>query len=55
MGLTIADVGVTQILLDHRFDRLERKLDQFIDVQLRTNQLVEVRLTALERPERRQP
>ena len=35
--------------LDGRFDRLERKLDQFIDVQSRTNALVERRLTALER------
>ena len=34
--------------LDSRFDRLERKLDQFIDVQSRTNALVERRLTALE-------
>ena len=34
---------------DHRFDRLERKLDQFIDTQSTTNTLVERRLTALER------
>jgi hypothetical protein len=31
-----------------RFDRLERKLDQFIDTQSRTNTLVERRLTALD-------
>ena len=39
--------------MDGRFDRLERKLDQFIDVQLKTNQLVDRRLSALEpqRPE----
>jgi hypothetical protein len=35
--------------VDKRFDRLERKLDQFIDVQSRTNELVDRRLTALER------
>ena len=34
--------------LDSRFDRLERKLDQFIDTQSATNRLVERRLTALE-------
>jgi hypothetical protein len=34
--------------LDSRFDRLERKLDQFIDTQSATNKLVERRLTALE-------
>jgi len=33
-----------------RFDRFERKLDQFIDTQSRTNALVERRLTALEPP-----
>lgn len=31
-----------------RSERVERKLDQFIDVQLQTNQLVERRLDALE-------
>ena len=31
-----------------RVERVERKLDQFIDVQLQTNQLVERRLNALE-------
>jgi chromosome segregation ATPase len=31
-----------------RVDRIERKLDQFIDVQLQTNQLVDRRLRALE-------
>ena len=31
------------------FGRVERKLDQFIDVQLQTNQLVDRRLWALER------
>ena len=30
------------------FGRLERKLDQFIDTQSRTNELVERRLTRLE-------
>ena len=34
--------------VDGRFNRLERKLDQFIDTQSRANQLVERRLTALE-------
>jgi hypothetical protein len=36
---------------DDRFGRLERKLDQFIDVQVRTNDLVERRLRALESPD----
>jgi hypothetical protein len=31
-----------------RVGRIERKLDQFIDVQLQTNQLVDRRLRALE-------
>lgn len=31
--------------MDAGFARVERKLDQFIDVQLRTNALVERRLT----------
>ena len=31
-----------------RFGRVERKLDQFIDVQLQTNQLVDRRLRAIE-------
>ena len=35
--------------VDGRFDRLERKLDQFIDTQSKTNELVERRLNALER------
>ena len=34
--------------IDDRFNRLERKLDQFIDTQSRANQLVERRLAALE-------
>ena len=34
--------------VDKRLDRLERKLDQFIDTQSRANQLVERRLQALE-------
>ena len=34
--------------VDSRFDRLERKLEQFIDTQSTTNKLVERRLTALE-------
>lgn len=36
--------------VDAGFGRLERKLDQFIDVQLQTNQLVDRRLRALEQP-----
>lgn len=36
--------------VDAGFGRLERKLDQFIDVQLQTNQLVDRRLHALEQP-----
>ena len=35
-----------------RFGRVERKLDQFIDVQLQTNQLVDRRLRALEEQRR---
>jgi exonuclease VII large subunit len=34
--------------VDKRLDRLERKLDQFIDTQSKANQLVERRLQALE-------
>ena len=34
--------------IDSRFNRLERKLDQFIDTQSKANGLVERRLTALE-------
>ena len=34
--------------LDAGLARVERKLDQFIDVQMRTNELVERRLRALE-------
>ena len=34
--------------VDSRFNRLERKLDQFIDTQSTTHKLVERRLTALE-------
>jgi hypothetical protein len=34
--------------IDGRFNRLERKLDQFIDTQSKANELVERRLTALE-------
>jgi hypothetical protein len=43
--------------MDAGFGRLERKLDQFIEVQLHTNQLVERRLLALEqhRPPNAQP
>ena len=40
------DAGFAQ--WDDRFSRFERKLDQFIDVQVRTNDLVERRLRALE-------
>jgi hypothetical protein len=36
---------------DDQFARLERKLDQFIDVQVRTIDLVERRLRALESPD----
>ena len=42
------DAGFAQ--WDDRFSRFERKLDQFIDVQVRTNDLVERRLRALESP-----
>ena len=34
--------------VDGRFNRLERKMDQFIDTQSKANELVERRLTALE-------
>jgi hypothetical protein len=34
--------------MDAGLARVERKLDQFIDVQIRTNDLVERRLRALE-------
>lgn len=36
--------------VESRFNRFERKLDQFIDTQLKANALVERRLTALEPP-----
>ena len=36
--------------MDAGFGRLERKLDQFIDVQIQTNQLVDRRLRGLEQP-----
>ena len=36
--------------LDARMARVERKLDQFINIQMATNQLVERRLNALENP-----
>ena len=36
--------------VDAGFGRLERKLDQFIDVQLQTNQLADRRVRALEQP-----
>jgi hypothetical protein len=39
--------------IDGRFNGLERKLDQFIDTQAKTNELVERRLQALEPPKRR--
>ena len=42
------DAGFAQ--WDDRFSRFERKLDQFIDVQVRTNDLVERRLRARESP-----
>ena len=34
--------------VDSRFNKLERKLDQFIDTQSKTNELVERRLQVLE-------
>jgi TolA-binding protein len=37
-----------EVKMDAGFSRIERKLDQFIDVQLETNQLVGRRLRALE-------
>ncbi len=37
--------------VDRGLGRLERKIDQLIDVQFQTNALVERRLTALESPE----
>jgi hypothetical protein len=37
--------------LDTRLERVERKLDQFIDVQMKTNELVERRLQRLEGPD----
>ena len=39
---------------EKRFDKLERKLDQFIDTQSRTNALVERRVKLLERESPRQ-
>ena len=39
--------------MDAGFARVERKLDQFIDVQMKTNELVDRRLTALEAGPRR--
>jgi hypothetical protein len=39
--------------LEHTMHRVERKLDQFIETQLQTNQLVDRRLRALESPRRR--
>ena len=36
--------------IEGHFDRVERKLDQFIDTQSRANELVERRLRALETP-----
>jgi thioredoxin-like negative regulator of GroEL len=36
--------------IDGRFNRIERKLHQFIDTQSRANELVERRLRALEPP-----
>src|SRR2546427_3483706 len=40
------DAGFGQV--GRQVGRIERKLDQFIDVQVRTNQLVDRRLRALE-------
>jgi hypothetical protein len=45
------DAGFAQV--DARFARVERKLDQFIDTQSRTNELVERRLRLIEPPRRR--
>ena len=39
--------------MNARFDRVERKLDQFIETQLQTNQLVDRRLRALKSPRTR--
>ena len=53
-GFVRADANLKQLedrlnaRIDSSVGRIERKLDQFIDVQLRTNQLVERRLRALE-------
>jgi hypothetical protein len=46
-GFARMDAG--SVRTDARFDQLERKLDQFIDVQLRTSQLVESRMLRLDR------
>ena len=45
-GFAKTDAGFAKT--DAGFGRLERKLDQFIDVQLQTNRLVDRRLRALE-------
>jgi outer membrane murein-binding lipoprotein Lpp len=49
--------GRLEAKMDAGFSRLERKLDQFIEVQLHANQLVDRRLLALEqhRPPDAQP
>lgn len=44
--------SLAEHVADQQFDRLERKLDRFIDTQLRTNDLTERRLTRLENAQR---
>ena len=48
--LLLVSVGLAAVhgATDARLDRLERKLDQFIDTQSKTNELVERRLQAAE-------
>ena len=46
-GVQLLQVATSDISLEERVERIERKLDQFIDVQLKTNELVERRLTSL--------
>jgi hypothetical protein len=48
MDAGFAKVDDRLALLGAGLSRVERKLDQFIDVQMRTNELVERRLRALE-------
>jgi hypothetical protein len=50
MDAGFAQVDVRFAQVDARFARVERKLDQFIDTQSRTNELVERRLRLVEPP-----